>query len=58
MTDNCNPGVPRSPSRSIRLGDGIKKINVFDDNSIAEIVFLCWMNFTEMQVRLQERALS
>jgi hypothetical protein len=58
MTDNCNPGVPRSPWRSIRLGDGIKKISVFDDNSMAEIVLLCWMNFTEMQVRLQDRPLN
>ena len=48
MTDDCNLRVPNSPSSSIRLNDGIKKTSDFDDNSIAKIVFLCWMNFTEM----------
>lgn len=45
MTDNCNLRVPNSPSRSIRLNDGIKKRGDFDDNWLTRIVSLCQMNF-------------
>ena len=53
MTDNRNPIVSDSPSRSIRLNDGIKKRGDFDDNWLTRIVSLCQMNFKVTQDWLQ-----